>query len=142
MKKLIIYYSYSGNTKKVVQKIQEKLSCDVLELKPKTPFSTDYDEVVKEYQNNEKDKKVVEIEKVTIDLSLYDEIIVGTPVWWYSMTPVMRSFLNQYYLNGSKISAFATNAGWIGHTLQEFKQYCPNIVSELNVVFDGNTMTH
>ena len=46
MKKAIVYYSYSGNTKTIVDMIKEKVDADVYEIKPKTPYSTDYDEVV------------------------------------------------------------------------------------------------
>ena len=52
MKKLVVYYSYTGNTKKIADMIKNKLDCDILELEPLTPFSKDYDEVVNEYQNN------------------------------------------------------------------------------------------
>lgn len=81
MKKLVVYYSYTGNTKKIAKIIQEKLNCDILELTPKTPFSTDYQTVVDEYQNNSIDNKEVEINNINIDFSEYDEIIIGTPVW-------------------------------------------------------------
>lgn len=49
MKKLVVYYSYTGNTKKIADMIKNKLDCDILELEPLTPFSKDYDEVVNEY---------------------------------------------------------------------------------------------
>ena len=50
---LVIYYSYTGNSKKVALEVQKKLDADILELEPKIPFSDDYDEVVREWQNNE-----------------------------------------------------------------------------------------
>lgn len=60
---------------------------------PRVPFSTDYDEVVAEYQNNSIDNKEVAINDISINLDEYDEIIVGTPVWWYTMCPVITTFL-------------------------------------------------
>lgn len=92
MKKLVVYYSYTGNTKKIAKIIQEKLNCDILELTPKIPFSTDYQTVVDEYQNNSIDNKEVEINDINIDFSEYDEIIIGTPVWWYTISPVVTTF--------------------------------------------------
>lgn len=79
-KKLIVYYSYTGNTKKISESSQKKLGCDILEIKPVVPYSTDYQTVVDEEQNNESAMKTPEIEKIDKDLSNYDEIIVGTPV--------------------------------------------------------------
>ena len=46
MKKAIVYYSYSGHTKRIIDMIKEKIDADVFEIKPKEPYSTNYDEVV------------------------------------------------------------------------------------------------
>ena len=102
MKTLLVYYSYTGNTKIIVDKIKEKLDCDLLELKPVVPFLIeDYDAIVSEYQSNESTKKSVEIEDININLNEYDKIIIGTPVWWYTITPVIREFLKKNDLSGS-----------------------------------------
>lgn len=98
--------------------IKEKLNCDILELKPKIAFSSDYQSVVDEYQNNEKEKSTVEIEDINIDLNNYDEIIIGSPVWWYFVTPVIRSFLKENNLERKTIVPFVTNAGWLGRTFK------------------------
>lgn len=50
---LIIYYSFSGNSKKVAEYVKNKLDADTLELEPAIPFSEDYDQVVNEWQNRE-----------------------------------------------------------------------------------------
>ncbi len=80
MKTLIIYYSYTGQTNLIAEKIKEKLGCDIIELKPSKPFSNDYQEVVDEYQNNESEKSIVDIEDININIDDYDKIIIGTPV--------------------------------------------------------------
>ena len=59
---LVVYYSFTGNSKKVAEYVKDKLNADILELEPKQPFSSDYDEVVREWQNNDI-KKDVEIKK-------------------------------------------------------------------------------
>lgn len=138
MKKLVIYYSYTGNTRLVANKIKEKLNCDILELTPKIPFSTDYDEVVNEYQTNSIDKNV-EINDIGINLDDYDELIIGTPVWWYTMCPVISTFLKNYDLSGKTINVFATNAGWLGHTFKDFEKLC-NVKYSMNIVFDSNKL--
>lgn len=136
-RKIVIYHSYSGHTKMIVNIIKKKLDCDVLELEPKYEFSSDYDEVVKEYQNNAKDKSTVEIKDINIDLDNYDEIIIGSPVWWYSITPVVREFLKENNLEGKTVIPFATNAGWLGRTFKEIEELCKNssVTNEMNIVF-------
>lgn len=137
MKKLVVYCSYTGNTRKIASIIKDKLNCDVLELEPLTPFSEDYDEVVDEYQNNSIDNKEVAIKDINVDLNNYDEIIIGTPVWWYTISPVVVTFLKKYDLSGKKIYPFATNAGWLGKTFKDFTKLCPNseVHDGMNILF-------
>lgn len=135
--KIIVYFSYTGHTKMIAESIQKKLQCDILEIKPEKAYSRDYELVVSEEQNNSSSNKTPEIENVNIDLSKYDEIIIGTPVWWYTIAPVIRTFLKQNDLSNKKIIPFATNAGWLGHTFQEIRDLCPNsnVENEMNIVF-------
>ena len=140
-KKLVVYFSYTGNTRKIAEKVKEELDCDILELKPVKPYSTDYQTVVDEEQNNESSKKTPEIQVINIDLNNYDEIIIGTPVWWYTIAPVIRTFLKQNDLTGKTIIPFATNAGWLGRTFKEIERLCPNskVQQGMNIVFESYT---
>lgn len=139
MKKLVVFYSYTGHTKMIAEKIQQKLNCDILEIKPVKPYSTDYQTVVDEEQNNSSVGKTPDIQKIDKNLNDYDEIIIGTPVWWYTIAPVIRTFLTQNDLSNKTIKPFATNAGWLGHTFQEIQKLCPNskVDKGMNIVFES-----
>lgn len=137
MKKLVVFYSYTGHTKMIAENIQRKLNCDILEIKPVKPYSTDYQTVVDEEQNNSSVGKTPDIQKIDKNLNDYDEIIIGTPVWWYTIAPVIRTFLTQNDLSNKTIKPFATNAGWLGHTFQEIQKLCPDsrVDKGMNIVF-------
>ena len=75
-KKLVVYYSYTGHTKMIAESIQKELGCGILEIKPVQPYSTDYQTVVDEEQNNDSSNKAPEIQKIDKDLSNYYEIII------------------------------------------------------------------
>ncbi len=137
-KKLVVFFSYTGNTKMIASMIKDKLNCDILEIETVIPYSTDYQTVVDEEQNNEGSKILPEIKDINIDLNNYDEIIIGTPVWWYNAAPAIRKFLTKYDLSGKTIIPFATNAGWLGRTFVEIKKLCPNsnVINEKNIVFE------
>lgn len=139
MSKLIVYFSYTNNTRTIANKIKEKLNCDILEIKTIIPYSEDYQSVVDDEQNSEKSNYLPEIQDINIDLSKYDEIILGTPVWWYRPVPAIRSFLTQNNLSKKTIKPFATNAGWLGKTFKEIKSLCPNSIVEegMNIVFES-----
>lgn len=139
MNKLIVYFSYTNNTRKIANKIKEKLDCDILEIKTKIPYSDDYQKVVDDEHNQEASDYLPEIENLDIDLNKYQEIIIGTPVWWYRPVPAIRTFLNENNLSGKIIKPFATNAGWLGKTFQEIKKLCPesDVEKRMNIVFES-----
>lgn len=58
-------------------------------------------------------------------------------MWWYTIAPVVRTFLVENDLALKTIKPFATNAGWLGQTFGEIRKLCPNskVEDELNIVF-------
>ncbi len=58
---------------------------------------------------------------------------------WYTISPIVVTFLKKYNLTDKKIYPFATNAGWLGHTFLDFKKLCPNskVENEMNIVFES-----
>lgn len=139
MKSVIVYYSYGGNTRKIAQMIHDKKGYDLVEIKPVVPYTNDYQKLVDEEEGKMHQEEVVEIAPIP-DLSSYDKIILGTPVWWYTITPPIRTFLKEEGLAGKTIVPFATNGGWIGTTFQDIQKYVPNSVVEnpLNIPFNGD----
>ena len=95
MRPIIIYYSYGGNTKRIAEDIHEKKVYDMVEIKPVVPYTSDYQKLVDLEESKMTQEELVEIEPINIDLSNYDTIILGTPVWWYTMTPPVRAFLKK-----------------------------------------------
>lgn len=121
--KLLVYFSYTGHTKYIAEIIKQNINCDVIRLEPVIPYSSDYNKVVNDEQNQESSDIIPEIKDINIDLDLYDTIIIGTPVWWYRSAPVIRAFLKKYDLSNKIIIPYATNAGWLGKTFNENKVY-------------------
>ena len=78
-KKLVVFYSYIGHTKMIAERIHKELGCDILELKPKVRYSTDYQIVVDDEQNSEASNRIPQIQDIDLDLSNYEEIILGFP---------------------------------------------------------------
>ena len=138
MKKLIIFYSYTGNTRKVAKYMAEKIGADIEEIKTDISYSSDYDKVVEDAKAMIREKRTPKIKDIAVNLDNNDTIILGTPVWWYSMAPAMRSFLSQHNLKGKKIYMFATNGGWLGHTFEDMKELLKgnDLQSTLNIPID------
>lgn len=75
-KTLLIYFSYTGHTKKIAEMIKNKINCDILEIKTTKPYSSNYDSVVNDPNNQEDSNYLPEIESVDIDLDKYERIII------------------------------------------------------------------
>lgn len=135
---LVIYYSFTGNSKKVAEYVKDKLNADILELEPEEPFSSDYDEVVREWQNNDL-KRDVKIKPIKMDLSKYKKVVLITGTWWYGIIPVMKKFLKDYDLSNKDIIVASSNAGWIGHCFKDYETLLPNsnIKGKLDLVFSA-----
>lgn len=107
---LIAYYSYSGNTRAVADKIQDITNGDIFEIKTKTAYPENYNEVValakEEKQNNIKPELTD-----NGNVSGYDIIFLGTPVWWYTMAPPVKTFLSENDFSGKTIVPFCTHGG-------------------------------
>ena len=142
MKALVVYYSLGGNTRKIANLIQSKINADIAEIKLEQDYKGSYDEIVELGQEEVNSGYMPKIKQLTANLDNYDVIILGTPVWWYTFAPAMKSFLNTHNLANKNIYIFATNGGWIGYTFQDFKDVLPksNIVSNLNIQFNDKDL--
>ena len=64
--------------------------------------------------------------KDDLDLSQYDTILVGFPIWWYVAPTIINTFLESYDFAGKKIVLFATSGGsGFGNTIKELKPSAP-----------------
>ena len=58
---------------------------------------------------------------------LYDEIILGFPIWWYVAPTIVNTFLEKFDFSGKKVVLFATSGGsGFGNTVKELQPSAPN----------------
>ena len=114
-KKLVAYFSASGVTKRAAEKLAKQEGADLFVIRPVQPYSqADLDWTNKKSRSTMEmqDKKSrVEIADKVKDMSQYDEIFLGFPIWWGVAPHIINSFLEQYDLTGKTISPFATSGG-------------------------------
>ena len=124
MKSLIVYYSRTGTTKKVADKLADKLKADKEEI---IDFKNRKGAVG--YIIGGKDamtKKLTKINELKKNPENYDLLIIGTPVWAFTMAPAIRTFLIKIKDYNKKIALFFT-AGSSGmkKTLTQMKELLP-----------------
>ena len=127
---LVAYFSASGVTKKVAEKLAALVNADIHEIKPKVPYTkADLNWMDKKSRSSvEMNDKTFrpEIVKEDLNLSSYDTILLGFPIWWYVAPTIINTFLESYDFTGKKIVLFATSCGsGFGNTVQELKPSAP-----------------
>lgn len=91
MKTLVIYYSFTGKTKKLAAEKAKKENADLIEIKKKKPYSTFGAYLLGSFAAMK--QKTVEIEKVNCDFAIYDKIIIAAPVWAGFPAPPANSII-------------------------------------------------
>lgn len=123
MKALVIYYSRTGNTRKVAEAIASALRAraevDVEELKDLEKRKLGFIGFMAAGRDALL-KRNTPIEPVQADTEAYDVVIVGTPVWAWGMTSAVRTFLDER-AKGFKRTAFFLTTGGTGRE-KTFKQ--------------------
>ncbi|MBU1087359.1 MAG: NAD(P)H-dependent oxidoreductase [Candidatus Omnitrophica bacterium] len=114
-KAIVVYYSYSGNTRKTAEflkdKITRKFQTDMLELKPSDESKFFLKQCVRAFRKVQADLN----QDLILDLKEYDLIALGTPVWAFGMAPAMRGYIDKVKgLAGKKIILFATYGSGVG----------------------------
>lgn len=130
-KSLVAYFSASGVTKRVAEKLATVVKGDIYEITPKNPYtSADLDWMDKNSRSSieMKDHSSRPAISGTVEnMEEYDTIYVGFPIWWYIAPTIINTFLESYDFSGKTIIPFATSGGsGMGNTLNELKPSCSN----------------
>lgn len=108
---LVAYFSQTGTTRAVAKKIRKLTGGDLLQIKPKKKYTSNYDKLVKiakkEIDKNTRPKMTTAAKNIRS----YDVIYVGYPIWWHTTPRVVNTFLEKYNLKGKTVIPFCTSGG-------------------------------
>ena len=143
-KRLVAFFSASGNTKKIAEMIAEAGNSDLYEITPKVTYTkADLNWMDKKSRSSVEmnDKKFrPEIVDADIDINAYDEIILGFPIWWYVAPTIINTFLEAHDFSGKGIILFATSGGsGFGNTLKELQPSAPSALIKEGKLFNKAT---
>lgn len=101
-----------GTTEYVAEIIAEETEADTYRIETVTPYTADFDEL-RNVNHDEMDRNYLpELKESNLDISLYDTVFVGYPVWASSVPQAVLSFLNEYDLSGKTVIPFCTHDGY------------------------------
>lgn len=107
-KTLVLYYSLTGNTKVVAEEIASRLGADIEAIECVNPYDTAFHATIERCKEEQAQGILPEILPVKADLSQYDIIFVGYPVWFGTYAPPIATWLNSVDLSGKKVALFCT----------------------------------
>lgn len=126
---LIVYFSRTGTTKKLAEDIHNKVGGDIAEITPVEAYPDDYDECIEQAQREiEEDARPAYTVDIS-DISKYDVVFVGYPIWWNTVPPVVKTFLESTDLSGKTVMPFCTHGGsGIRGSMTAINELCPDSV--------------
>lgn len=128
MKTLIAYFSYSGNTKKIVEAIEKKFSYDMVRIERTKPYSKDYDECAYVEAKEEWERRMEPaIKPLNVDYSNYDRILLFFPIWWYTYPMPIATFARLLKGYKGKVVVFA-------NSYSNIPSYMDNVMKDLKDV--------
>lgn len=133
MKSLVVYYSCTGNTERIAKLIKEKTNSDIFKIELKKDYSVAKAYTIGLVHASTGHKPEM---KNDIDISEYDTIYLGTPVWMFTITPALRTFISNHKFENKKIYQFCTDEGGIGNCLEKMAELC-----EGAMLVDGKEFT-
>ncbi|MBO7541418.1 MAG: hypothetical protein J6T33_07145 [Bacteroidales bacterium] len=107
-KVLVLYYSQTSKTKVVAEEIANRLGADIEEIISIPPYDGDFDSTIARCMGEREAGVLPEIQPLKADLSQYDVIFLGYPVWFGTYAPPVTTFLKNNDLSGKKIVPFCT----------------------------------
>ena len=130
-KKLVAYFSATGRTKKVAEKLAQYIEAELYEIKPEI----EYTKADLNWMNRRSRSSVEMNDKSSrpaivtgdVDVSGFDTVYLGFPIWWYVAPTLINTFLETYDFSGKKIILFATSGGsGFGNTAAELRPSAPD----------------
>ena len=130
---LVAYYSRTGITRKIAEKIKEKLNCDIEEIISVKNRSGPIGYIICGKEATQ--KTMAEIKEISKNPSDYDLVIVGTPVWAWNLSSPVRTYLENNKGKFKKISGFCTMGGdGDKQSFAEIEKICANkLISNLSL---------
>ena len=139
---LIVYFSWSGNTRGIARLLHEKIGGNLVEIEQVTPYSKDYNTCLDQARRDQERAARPELKTRISDMARYDVVFLGYPNWWATIPMPVASFLEQYDFSGKTIVPFVSHGGGrLGQSVTDIAKLCPSskILEALSVRYRGGS---
>ena len=139
---LVAFFSASGTTKRAAENLADAIRADLYEIRPAAPYTA----ADLNWQDRRSRSSVEmndpasrpEMAGPDADVSSYDRIFLGFPIWLYTAPHIIRTFLEHTDFTGKTIILFATSGGsGLGNTARELASSCPGAAIKTGKMLNG-----
>lgn len=124
---LVLYYSQTSNTKQVAEEIATRLEADIEEIVLTNPYDGDFQATIARCMKEREEGVTTEIEPLKADISKYDVVFIGYPIWFGTYAPPIASLLESVDLTGKKVVPFCTyGSGGLESSVKDLAEKQPN----------------
>lgn len=124
-KTLVVYYSLSGHTRKIAEKVAALTGGDLYEIKTEEKIKPELSFYLKA-RRQLKNGKYPALAGEMPDIKSYDTVFVGAPVWWYAPATPLLSFLKKADFAAKKVVPFSTQGSNFGSFFADFNKMAQN----------------
>ena len=139
---LVVYFSWSGNTEGAAEIIGEKTGARVEELILTEPYSSNYNTVLDQAQEDLNNDARPELETTIENMDDYDVIFIGYPNWWATIPMPIATFLESYDFSNKVIIPFCSHGGGgLGQSVTDIAKLAPNsrLGEPLSIHYSGGS---
>ncbi|MCR4667697.1 MAG: flavodoxin [Desulfovibrio sp.] len=121
----VIYFSHTGNTKKLASIIHGFVGGDIIEIKPQKAYPRDYDTLTKQAKKEQEQGARPALAALP-PLEAYTTVFLGYPNWWGTMPMPLFTLFETNNFNGKTIIPFCTHGGSrLGRSVEDIKELAP-----------------
>ena len=155
MKSLVIYFSRvdenyfggkmkyitKGNTEVIAEYIKEIAGANLFKVERKINYAKDYNTCIKEAKEEQRKNELPELKNYLDDISNYDIIYIGGPIYWGTLPQPMFTELSRLNFDGKIIMPFSTHEGsGLASIVRDIKKYAPNATIKSGLAIVGSNV--
>ncbi len=146
MKTLIVYFSYSNNTKNLIESINKDFNFDVVRVEREVPYSDDYDTCAYKEAKEEVERDIhPKIKPITKNIDDHDKILLFFPIWWYTFPMPIATFIEEHKNYKGEVYVFANSytndPHYMANSMRDLKKIAP-LVNFKRALFNESARKH
>ena len=140
---LIAYFSHSGNTRTVAEQIHTRIGGELFSIETVVAYPSDYHTVVEQAKREWNSGYCPPLKTKINHLETYDILLIGSPNWWGTIAPPIRTFLENMDGNGKTLAPFITHEGsGLGRAEADLQKLCPKATVLHGLAIRGGSIRH